>query len=123
MTINQLDTLTEEELAMALIIINDICPIEGRNHEVSARGLTWIKPNILIQKLVSAFPSIKIEGHSVYSSLMEKLGVKGEIKYETPPASNLTASSETSSETSSSISEVVDGNTSTPETGSTEKIS
>jgi hypothetical protein len=35
---------------------------------------------MLIKKLLDAFPRLKPEAHPIYSSMMQKLGIKVEIK-------------------------------------------
>lgn len=80
MTIHQLNTLTEDELAMALYIVNNISPPKIPPGPFEARHLTWFKHNALIHKFLESFPKIKPEGHAIFSSLMEKLGAKVEIK-------------------------------------------
>lgn len=86
MTLNQLETLTEDEVSMALFIVNHVFPLESPKMELSPRHLTWFKHDALIKKLIAAFPRIKPEGHAIYVSLMAKLGVQGEVRYEQPPA-------------------------------------
>jgi hypothetical protein len=49
---------------------------------------------MLVKKLLDAFPSLKPEGHTSYSSLLKKLGIQHEIKYEQPPTPAITASVE-----------------------------
>lgn len=96
MTINQLETLTESELEMILYIVNIIDPMTFPKVEFQPRTLTWFKHKMLVQKLVNAFPRVLPEGHATYQSLMNKLGVQGEIRYETPsvtpPAAEITSS-------------------------------
>ena len=48
--------------------------------ELTARRLTWLRHDMLIKKLLDAFPRLKPEAHPIYSSMMQKLGVKIEIK-------------------------------------------
>lgn len=79
MTLNQLQTLTEDELAMALYIVNTISPPGIPPGPFEPRELTWFKHHALIQKFIDSFPKIKPECHTIYKSLMEKLGMKIEI--------------------------------------------
>jgi len=85
MTINQLETLTEDEVGMMLHILNVIDPIQYPKFEFKPQNLLWFKHPMLIRKLLNAFPRVLPEGHATYQSLMNKLGVEGEIRYETPP--------------------------------------
>lgn len=85
MTIEQLESLNEEELGMALYIVNVIAPVRPPM-EISTRGLLWFKRDSLIKKFLDVFPKLKPEGHAIYTSLMLKLGVAVEInKVEAPP--------------------------------------
>lgn len=84
MTLNQLNTLTDDELGIALYIVNHISPPIIPPPPFEPRNLTWWKHQALVQIFIDAFPQIKPEGHPIYTSLMEKLGIKIEIK-ETPP--------------------------------------
>jgi hypothetical protein len=85
MTLNQLDTLSEDELAIALYIVNHISPLSIPKMELGPINLTWFKHDMLVKKLLDAFPKVKPEGHVIYSSLLKKLGVEHEIKYEQAP--------------------------------------
>jgi hypothetical protein len=78
MTLNQLSSLTEDELIICLYVLNVIDPVRPPI-EFSGKDLTWVKNNAFIQKLLNAFPHIKPEAHSIYASLMLKLGIKIEI--------------------------------------------
>lgn len=84
MTLDQLHSLTEDELALCLVVINFIDPPCVPKMEFEPKHLVWFRHNMLIQKLANAFPKLKEEGHSTFLSLMEKLGVKGEIKKQEP---------------------------------------
>jgi hypothetical protein len=79
MTLNQLQTLTDDELAIALYVVNHVSPPIAPPGPFEARDLTWFKHTALVQKLVDIFPKIKPESHAIFQSLMEKLGVKIEI--------------------------------------------
>jgi hypothetical protein len=100
MTLNQLQTLTEDELAMALYIVNVIDPLTLPQMEFTPQQLVWFKHDMLIQKLLNAFPRLKPEAFSIYLSLMEKLGVKVEIRQ--TPQPELPTSSSTANETTGS---------------------
>jgi len=86
MTLNQLHSLTEQELDMLFYIVNVFFPpTSPQICMLVPRQLTWFKKDALIKKIVDAFPKVLPEGHLIYSSLLEKLGVKIEIKYQPPP--------------------------------------
>ena len=91
MTLNQLETLTEDELAVALYIVNVIAPPVAPVMTFEPRHLTWFKHDMLIKKFLEVFPRLKPEGHATYVSLMQKLGVNIVIKQnqnEPPRAEN-----------------------------------
>lgn len=88
MTLNQLESLTEDELAIALYVVNTLRPVKPPI-EIPPRGLTWFKKGMLEQKLVECFNNVNPEAHPIYSSLLSKLGVKHEIKYETKRSGSL----------------------------------
>jgi len=80
MTRNQLEDLTDEEKALALVIVNDIAPPVLPKMTFEARHLTWFRHDQLIKKLVDVFPKLKPEGHPIYVSLMQKLGICVQIQ-------------------------------------------
>ena len=80
MTLNQLTDLNDDELAMALYIVNVIAPPESPKMEFQPRHLTWFKHDVLIKKFLDSFNRLMPEGHATYVSLMQKLGIKVEIK-------------------------------------------
>lgn len=84
MTLYQLESLTEDELDMALGIVNVISP-NSLVGEIPPKGLTWFKREALIKKLLDAFPRVNPEYHATYTSLMEKIGVKVDIKKQEIP--------------------------------------
>ena len=92
MTLNQLYDLDERELCLILYVNNVTFPLELPKLELTAHELTWLRHDMLVKKLVDAFPRLKPEAHPIFVSLMEKLGVKGEIKYQQPPAMPISAS-------------------------------
>lgn len=85
MTLNQLESLTEDEMGLALYVVNVIAPPSIPKMEFQPRHLTWFKHDALVKKLLDSFSKLKPEGHATYTSLMEKLGVKIEIKAVPPP--------------------------------------
>ena len=88
MTLNQLHSLDEQELAIAVFIVNVIAPPGLPKMTFEPRHLTWFKHDLLIKKFIDAFPSIKPEGHATYISLMQKLGVCIQINQTPPPNEN-----------------------------------
>ncbi len=85
MTLNQLQTLSEEEIAICLHVVNVIAPPAAPKMEFEPRHLTWFRHDMLVKKLLDVFPRLLPEGHSTYVSLMAKLGVHVEIKAVEPP--------------------------------------
>jgi hypothetical protein len=88
MTLYQLESLTEEELGMALYIVNTLKPLKP-SIELPPRGLTWLRKGELEKRLMESFSFIKPEAHPIYSSLLNKLGIQHEIKYEQPPTGSI----------------------------------
>lgn len=82
MTFNQIQTLTEDEVCLALYIVNVIANPGVPKMEFEPRHLTWFRKGMLEQKILSAFPSLLPEGHVTYTSLLSKLGIQVNIKYE-----------------------------------------
>ena len=60
MTLNQLETLTEDELALALYVVNVIAPLEVPKMTFEPRHLTWFKHDMLIKKLLDSFNKLNI---------------------------------------------------------------
>jgi len=85
MTLEQLSSLTEDELAMCLYIVNVLHPMSPPM-EIPPRGLTWFRPGVLEKKIGDSFQQIKPEYHGLFSSVLNNLGVQHEIRYETPPS-------------------------------------
>jgi len=83
MTLELLKTLDEKELEIALYVVNGISPVI-KNTVIPPIGLTWFKRGALEKRIVDAFDKVKPEFHSIYSSLLNKLGVEHVIKHETP---------------------------------------
>jgi hypothetical protein len=74
MTLNQLKSLTEDELAMCLYVVNLVDPLKLPAINMAPRHLTWFKHEFLIKKLVNAYPNVLPEGQATYISLLNKLG-------------------------------------------------
>ena len=82
--------------------------------EFDMTTIKWFRHDMLVKKLLNSFPSILIEGHPTYISLMQKLGVKIEVNQQsppvpTPPSDPVTTPVNGSAETSGSISDQTDG--------------
>ncbi len=84
MTLAQLEDLNEDELAMVLYVVNHIAPPVVPQMTFEPRNLTWFKHDELIKKMLNSFSRLKPEGHAIYVSLMQKLGVCIEIKQQPP---------------------------------------
>lgn len=80
MTLNQLETLNEDELAMIMYIVNILSPLDVPKIQLTPRHLTWFRPEALNQKVLDCFPRVNPEYHEIYKSLLEKMGLKIEIK-------------------------------------------
>lgn len=79
MTLNQLNSLDEQELDLCLYVVNVLHPV-GMVGELPPSGLTWFKKGILEKKLTDVMDKLKPEAYSVYSSLLKKLGMPCELK-------------------------------------------
>ena len=100
MTLNQLDSLDEQELALALVIVNVVAPPASPIMTFEPRHLTWFKHDMLIKKFLDVFPKLKPEGHATYVSLMHKLGVCVQIQ---PPPGPQPSNENQGTETTGSI--------------------
>jgi hypothetical protein len=109
MTLNQLQDLTDEELALALVIVNEISPPVLPKGPFEPKHLTWFRQEQLIKKFLDVFQKLKPEGHSTYVSLMQKLGVCIQIQKQPTPIDINPKTTETVAETTSSA-EVVTHN-------------
>jgi len=88
----QLDSLTEDELAVLFYVVNVVSPMTFPKMEFDMNSIKWFRHDMLIKKLLDSFNRLKPEGHATYTTLMEKLGVKIEIKPVPPPQPPPTAS-------------------------------
>jgi hypothetical protein len=86
MTLNQLYSLEENELMLLFHIVNVISPTTFPKLEYDMKSVAWIRQEHLVRKLVEAFPRVKPEVHTTYSSLLNKLGIRHEIKHQSLPA-------------------------------------
>jgi hypothetical protein len=89
-----IDTLTEEELALLLVIVNERRPSTVPPIQFDRTTVNWFKHEALCEKVGSVFNELKQEGHPLFSSLLTKMGVQHEIKYEQPPVPEVTGSTE-----------------------------
>lgn len=96
MTLDQLQSLTEDELCIALHVVNFIKPVKPPI-EISPIGLTWFRKGFLETKLIESVSWIKPEGLAAYSSLLTKLGIQHEIKQQIPESPPITELSVTQS--------------------------
>ena len=85
MRIEQLQSLTEDELAMVLYIVNVLKPMEPKM-EITPRLLTVMNHAFLVKKLVDSFNLVKPEAYPIYSSLLTKLGIDHKIEVKAPEA-------------------------------------
>lgn len=93
MTFQQLHNLTEDELAICLYVVGVLDPVTFPKIEITEpRQLISFRHDALVQKLLNAFPKLKPEAFSIYISLMEKLGVKVEIRVQEPTPNETTGS-------------------------------
>jgi hypothetical protein len=92
MTLVQLEDLNEDELAMALYIVNVVAPPAVPKMTFEPRHLTWFRHQELINKFLGIFNQLKPEGHATYVSLMQKLGVCVQIKPNEQPRTENTGS-------------------------------
>lgn len=88
MTLHQLNSLTEDEICFTLYVVNILSPI-SLGYEIPSNGLTWLRKGVLEKKIQESFPHVKKEAHPIFSSILNKLGVKHEIKYEQPPSGSI----------------------------------
>lgn len=85
MTLEQLNSLTEDELGMALFVVNVVDPLKLPKMNLAPRHLTWFRHEFLVKKLVDSYNTVLPEGRATYISLLNKLGYN-EIKLEEPKA-------------------------------------
>jgi hypothetical protein len=92
MTLEQVSSFTEDELAMILYIINHIQPTDP-HMEIPVNGLVWFKKGVVEKKIMDSFQKVKPEYHSLFSSILNKLGIEHEIRYEVPASGSATPAS------------------------------
>lgn len=74
MTLNQIQSLNDEELSLILYLFNVLEPIKP-GPEITVDLLPYIKPDALLWKLASIESKLNIRGKEVFHSLMTKLNV------------------------------------------------
>jgi len=85
MRIEQLHSLTEDELAMLLYIVNVLKPVEPKI-EITPQLLTVFKHSALVEKIVNCHGAVKPEAYPIFFSLLTKLGVDLKIDAKPPEA-------------------------------------
>jgi hypothetical protein len=73
MRIGQLKSLTEDELALCLYIVNVIAPTTFPKLEYTPRQLTWFKHDALLWKVAQQEAKLTDEGKKIFHGLMTKL--------------------------------------------------
>jgi hypothetical protein len=73
MTFSQLKSLTDDELQLLFYVVNVLSPTTLPQIEYDYNSITWIRHQLLIQKLISVEPQIKDEFKEVFDRLMSKL--------------------------------------------------
>ena len=94
-----ISSLSEEELGMLLYFVNIVDRPLSHNISFEIKDLKYFRKDILTKKLLDSFDKLTPDGHPIFISLMEKFGVKVEIKKEEPkkieePALPITSSVE-----------------------------
>jgi hypothetical protein len=94
-----ISSLSEEELGMLLYFVNIVDRPLSHNISFEIKDLKFFRKDILTKKLLDSFNKLTPDGHPIFISLMEKFGVKVEIKKEEPkkieePALPITSSVE-----------------------------
>ena len=79
-----INSLPEEEMALLLYFVNVVNRPLSHEFPFEINDLKWFRKDILTQKLLDSFDKLTIDGHLVFVSLLEKFGVKVEIKKEIP---------------------------------------
>jgi hypothetical protein len=90
-----LEDLNDDEMAILLYVLNFKNKVTCPTMTFESRHLKWFKHDLLVKRVREVFNDVKPEGHSIYSSLLTKMGVQHEIRVETPPLSPITGSTET----------------------------
>jgi len=79
-----INSLSEEEMGMLLYFVNVASRPLSHKIQFEINDLKFFRKDVLAQNLVSSFDKLTPEGHPTFISLMEKFGVKVEIKKEEP---------------------------------------
>jgi hypothetical protein len=99
MTLNQLQDLTDDELAIVMHIVNVIDPMTFPKIEFTPAQLVWFRHDKLVEKLMKGAERLKPESAPIFISLMGKLGVQVQYQPPQPPPAEtpVTASAEITS--------------------------
>ena len=73
MRIGQLESLTQDELALLLYIVNVIDPVSIPKMEFGPRELLWFKHDLLTYKIAQQESKLTPEGKEIFKGLMIKL--------------------------------------------------
>lgn len=79
-----IQSLSEDELSLLLYFINVVSRPLQHSIPFEINDLKFFRKDILTQKLLDSFNTLTPDGHLPFVSLMEKFGVKVEIKKEEP---------------------------------------
>ena len=75
-----ISSLSEDELAMLLYYVNVANRPLSHNIPFEISNLKWFRKDVLIQKLLESADLLTDEGHPIFISLMDKFGIKIELK-------------------------------------------
>ena len=94
-----IQSLNEDEMSLLLYFVNVVGRPLSHNIPFEVNDLKFFRKDILTKKLLDSFNKLTPDGHPIFVSLMEKFGVKVEIKKEEPkkieePALPITSSVE-----------------------------
>ncbi len=96
MRISQLESLTEQELSLLIIVIQTLEPITSPKFEIKTlKDITFLTPELIISKLKNQEKNLNDEGKLIYQSLIAKLSmtsIQENIDYENSTKPELTQS-------------------------------
>jgi hypothetical protein len=79
-----IQSLNEDEMSLLLYFVNVVGRPLSHNIPFEVNDLKFFRKDILTKKLLDSFNKLTPDGHPIFVSLMEKFGVKVEIKQEEP---------------------------------------
>jgi hypothetical protein len=79
-----IQSLSDDELGLLLYFVNVVDRPLSHNISFEINDLKFFRKDVLTKKLLDSFNKLTLEGHPTFVSLMEKFGVKVEIKKEEP---------------------------------------